>query len=331
MNRNRYGPQRLRRIVCDAFGAALLVLLFHPSPDKADVVILETGRVINGTILQQDDEGVLIQMDYGTYRYPKSWVKDVRKETIDSPGQTNGTQRIPSWAKIVSTLATNGWAHELKQIPAPVIDRGFLKNVPYVSFSCNSGGYEVNIYGDLDKPAAVQVGAIKYLVNNDDARTNCVNFLSSLLAEDDQTAVRALSMSRKDMENKNGMTFENMLPFEPDAYGGWWMSVYDENALTHARASGSELLSITQPGVITNSQPVWGTAQPAATTPVSNDSWTPDEMTNAPPAAASHAAHGHRVYVRAYTRKNGTYAAHTNKAATPAPPVSKKVVVNGVP
>jgi hypothetical protein len=267
-------------------------------PLKADVVILESGEVINGNVLQQDNDGILIQKDYGTVRYPKSWVKDVRKETINSPAQTNGTQRIPNWAKIVSALATNGWSHELKQIPATVIDNGILENVPYISFHCNSGGYEINIYGDLDKPAGVEIGAINYLVKSDEAKKNCINFISSLLADEDKTIVRTLNVNQKDLQKRDGMTFETTFPDESDAYGGWWVSVYDENALTNARASGAELLSITQPRVIPKPQPVVATVQSTLTTPESDPSWSSSDLSYARPSTSDDSSGGDRVYVR---------------------------------
>jgi len=145
---------------------------------EADVVILQEGKVITGDVLQQDNDGVLIKMDYGTFRYPGSWVKDVQRNTGTPLTFSNSTRRIPNWSKIISTLATNEWAHELKQIPATVIDNGILKNVPYISFRCASAGYEINVYGDLDKPACVEIGAVNYLVKSAEAKNNCVNFIS---------------------------------------------------------------------------------------------------------------------------------------------------------
>src|SRR5208283_3643021 len=131
--------------------ATILIIigaLLLSGPLKADVVILQYGNIVTGKILQQDDNGVQIQTSSGTLHYPLSSVKDVRKEETESI-----TNRIPSWVKILSQLTTNEWAHEFKQIPATVIDNGSLQNVPYISFRCNAGGYEINIYGDLDKPA----------------------------------------------------------------------------------------------------------------------------------------------------------------------------------
>ncbi len=237
---------------------------------KADVVLLQNGGVITGTVLQQDAEGVLVQMDSGTYRYPPSWIREVKKEAAAAPHVSNNGRRIPDWAQIVSLLANTGWSQGLKQVPATVINNGVWQNVPYLSFRCRAGGYEINIFGDLNQPAAVQIGALSYLQQSDEARSNCVNFICSVLANpDDRTMVRALNWSQPNSQKNSGMTFEILQPDEPGAFGGWWVSVYNENGLASARASEAELASLTQsrtapaPPVLTTAQPM-GTAQPMA-------------------------------------------------------------------
>src|SRR6202142_3169140 len=189
MNKNkRTNPGRLFGLLAiSGFALCLQPLL------KADVVVLQNGGVLSGTILQQDGNGVLIQTQSGTYRYPPSWIQDVKKEAAAAPHVSNNGQRIPDWAQIVSLLAKNGWADGLRQVPAAMIETGVWKNVPYVSFVCAAGGYEVNIFGDLNQPAAVQIGAMSYLHDNAAAKSNCVNFICSVLANaDDRKTVRAL-------------------------------------------------------------------------------------------------------------------------------------------
>ena len=253
---------------------------------QADVVVFQNGSVITGNVLQQDGSGVLIQMDSGTYRFPLSSVSDVKKEAAAAPHVSNNGKRIPDWAQIVSLLANNGWARGLKQVPATMIENGVWKNVPYVSFRCASGGYEVNIFGDLNNPAAVQIGAMSYLCNNAEAKSNCVNFICSVLASTDaRKMVRALNWSRKDTQKNAGMTFETILPGEWGSYGGWWVSVYNDSALANAQASETELLAITQPSSI--AQPPVAAAQPATAAPPAA---TPANGVNQSGAAASQPA-----------------------------------------
>lgn len=282
--------------------STIIVALLFDSPLKADVVILQYGNIVTGNILQQDDDGLQIQTSSGTVRYPLSLVQDVRKEEAEST-----TNRIPSWVKIISQLTTNEWAHEIKQIPATVIDNGILQNVPYISFRCNSDGYEINIYGDLEKPACIEIGAIKYLVKNNEAKSNCVNFICSLLRNDDDRKItRALKWKPKDMQKTNEWTFEITLPDEPDSYGGWWISVYSEDECSTARASGGDLPSITQP----KTRPVVTTPIHPAATASANYTWSDNDIsTYSRPSTPRSSGNGGSVYVNGYYRKNGKYVA----------------------
>ncbi len=214
---------------------------------KADVLVLTNGGVLSGTILQQDANGVLIQTETGTYRYPQAWIQEVKKESAAAPHVANNGQRIPDWAQIVSLLANHPWAYGLQQVPAAMIETGPWKNVPYVSFRCASGGYEVNIFGDLNAPAAIQIGAMSYLSQNPAAKSNCVNFICSVLTNaSDRNLVRALSWNQPVTNQSGGMTFETLVPGEWGSYGGWWVAVRNDVELAKAQASEAELVAITQ-------------------------------------------------------------------------------------
>jgi hypothetical protein len=263
----------------------------------------------------------------------------VKKETAAAPHVSNNGKRIPDWAQIVTQLANTGWSQGLKQVPATMIETGIWKNVPYVSFRCRSDGYEVNIFGDLNNPAAVQIGAMSYLSQNAEARSNCVNFICSVLASADaRKTVRSLDWNQKDSKKNGGMTFETILPGEWGSYGGWWVSVYNDSALANAQASETELLAITQPRVAappmattttgavqsdaTASQPAAAPApaQPVVTTTTTTPdvvttygatpAWTAEEMATARPVtpASNPASTADKVYPRTYDRSAGTYA-----------------------
>jgi hypothetical protein len=259
----------------------------YPSLLKADVVMLENGGVLAGTVLQQDDEGILIKMDSGTHRYPASWIKTVKKEPAAAHHVSNNGRRIPDWAQIVTLLANTGWSQGLKQVPATMIESGIWKNVPYISFQCRSDGYALNIFGDLEDPAAVQIGAMSYLKQSDEAKSNCVNFICSVLANlDDRKMIRALSSTQKDRQQNGKLTAETLMPGEWGSYGGWWVSVYSEKALATARASDAELFALTHPPAAAP-QPAFAPAPPAAVAPPAA---APPGVGAAPPQAAGTAS-----------------------------------------
>jgi hypothetical protein len=287
-------------------------------PPKADITEVVRAAHFSsagtGEVLQQDDNVVAVKGDYGTVTYQKSSVKDVRLTSSDGAGNTlefTETNRIPSWGKIVSDLTKPAWADKVRQIPATVIDEGVLKNVPYVSFHCSGDCYELNIYGDLDNPAGVEIGVLKNLANNERARSNCVNFIASVLTQfDDQRIARSLKHSKQVVTNED-LTFEITLPDEPDAYGGWWISVYSESELESARASGKDMLSITEPMVRPQAQ----ISQPiAAAPPPTSDSWSSADMSYSRKPSRSSGSGG-SVYVHSYFRKDGTYVGSYTRSA----------------
>jgi hypothetical protein len=199
----------------------------NPISLNADVLVLQSGVVIAGNILQQDNSGVLMQMEYGIFRYPSAIIKEVRKEAATAPHVSNNGQVIPDWAQIVTLLANHDWAPEIKQVPATVINYGKFNNVPYVSFRCAAGGYELNIFGDLNNPAAVEIGAMSYLNNNAAAKSNCVNFICSILANTaDRKIVRTLNWSQKDVQQNGNLSFETLMPGEWGSYGGWCLMAF---------------------------------------------------------------------------------------------------------
>src|SRR5262245_5298593 len=138
--------------------------------------------------------------------------------------------RTPAFKEVVLKLGARDWADGLRQIPATVIDTGVMRNVPYKSFHAGSD-YEVNVYGDPESPAGFEIGIRGALLADDQAKANCVDFVSSLMRNDaDKAAVRGLDLA-KDLAVFKDLTFEVTPPTAEDAYGGWWVSVYSEPAL----------------------------------------------------------------------------------------------------
>jgi hypothetical protein len=244
------------------FVAAMVFGSIFPMSLQADVIVLQSGVVITGNILQQDSSGVLMRTASGTYRYTPALIKEARKEAATARHVSINGQIIPDWAQVVSLLAASGFAPAIQQVPATVIGYGTFKNVPYISFRCGYGDYEINVFGDLDKPAAVQIGAMNYLHQTAAEKTNCVDFICSVLADAaDRKIVRALDWNQKDVQQNRSIICETLLPGEMGSYGGWWVSVYDTNELANARASETELSALTQPPP--SGPPAAGAVQPS--------------------------------------------------------------------
>ena len=298
---------------------------------EADTVTLTSGNPIKGIVVQQDENYVVVLSDYTTVRLMRAMVTDVKIDEGNEPktpkSNSGGDQFFPDWRRIIAQVAKKAWSTELRQIPATVIDKGILKNIPYISFRCG-GDYEINIYGDLDNPAGLEVGLYRSLLSQDYAKRNAIDLVASLLRNPSDAEFLRTIKHTESKEEHGGLILEITPPGAEDSYGGWWVSVYAPKLLEAARVSDSELASITS----TNN------ARVAAVPPSDPDSWSQEELklarstgqasvlpkqagSTASPAPQSEQVPTYeggspsgRAYVRGYTRKDGTYVqAHTRR------------------
>jgi len=161
---------------------------------------------------------------------------------------------FPKCSEISLRLGKQSWAKDLRQIPATVIDKGVMRNVPYISFQ--SGDCELNVYGDPDNPAGVEIGLYRSLLADDAAKKRCLDFMSEMLPSQTYRALLQKLDPKKDAVTSSGLTIEITPPTDDDAYGGWWVSAYYVTALDYFRASPAEIANITVPKnmTTTNSQ-----------------------------------------------------------------------------
>lgn len=197
---------------------------------------------------------------------------------------------MPDRAKCRSAVAAKTWAKDLKQIPSTVIDKGVLRNVPYTSF--RSGDYELNVYGDPAAPACFEIGVHNTLLKSDAAKKNCLDVMTALLADaEDRKLLKSLKLD-VDKKTRAGWTFEITPPTAEDAYGGWWISIYDEAILEKSRASEAELAKIT-----TTHTDVKKTEKDER----DNSRWSGDDLKDARKTTSE------KVYSPIYSKKDGKY------------------------
>ena len=279
------------------------------------------GHSLECTVLQSGPTNVTVLHGFMVLRMPRSEVaavKDVDSKLAPTGGRS---PRLADYKTVVVAAAVQPWAADFQQIPATVIDNGVLRNVPYKSFRAGHD-YEINVYGDPAAPAGFEIGVRGGLLGDESAKRNCRAFICSLLRDPaDREGVHGLSLE-KGKNLRNGLTFEVTPPSDPDAYGGWWVSVYNEQALNSMRASDKEMESIT---VARNS------LKPKTSASVSPDSlgdWSSEDLQNARPPSTSQTGgsvygggsstkshSGGSAYVSGYTRKDGTYVQSHSRSA----------------
>lgn len=304
------------------FALALMVGLLGGGA-AADVVHLANGGVVRGTVIQETNDFVTIAMQYGTTTVRRSDIASIEKSAAEEPespadqtAKPSPDMRMPRWSKIVQQLGKAPWATGLTQIPATVIDKGVMRDVPYMSYRCGSGGnYEVNVYGDPDMPAGVEIGVYDALTKDIAAKRRCVDFVASVLPDSTDAALVKAARLDEDRIERGGLTVEVTPSTAPDAYAGWWISVYYAERLDRARASEEELSAITvgrteletansgKLGATAKTPPVRGPGEEPDT------AWTGEDLrkARAPSVEPGTPSSGGRVYVRGYYRKNGTY------------------------
>ncbi|MCX6924482.1 MAG: hypothetical protein NT154_14890, partial [Verrucomicrobia bacterium] len=227
----------------------------------AETLVLKSGSTIDGTIIGTNESHYVLLTDFAVYSFAKTSLREI-KQQVTPITETKRSGRLPDFRSTVLALIKQSWGANVKQIPATVIDKGVLRNVPYVSLRC-SDDYEVNIYGDVNDPAGIEAGVYRTLLNDGKAKMNCLEFLANLLSEPPDKDI-VLSLNRaKDVKEREGFKFEVTSSDAEDAYGGWWVSVYSEKKLNRSRASETEMTQITV----------------SKTTPVEDgSSWTANEM-----------------------------------------------------
>jgi hypothetical protein len=292
---------------------------------RADTITMKSGSKFEGVVVSESAESITLRRGYGMMYIQRSDVMAIEKTpiiTAPPKAKTNDSeQRITSESKLIEAVLATEWAKDLQQIPATVIDNGNLRFVPYTSYRC-AEDYEINIYGDPDRPAGIEIGIYRKLLDDPHARKNCLSLIVSVLfKEADRVAVAALK-PEKDEAEVDGVTMEITPASDPDAYGGWWISIYDMKALDASRASPEELSQITvakeskpiTPAMSVIPEPARAVALPSMAD--ASEVWTPTEMRQSKSVENTVPSSGNRVYVRSYTRKDGTYVHSHTRAAS---------------
>lgn len=283
------------------------------SSASSDSIILKDGNILIGNILRQDNDRVVIELDYGVFNIPISRIQTVKREAAEQASTNEplvSGQVIPPWRNIVNRVNTMSWVTGYQQIPATVIDTGVFKDVPYLSLRINDD-YELNIYGDPDKPVAVEIGIYRRLLDSETAKNNCLNFIAELMpASVPKSVFSQLSRTGADKKDIGELSFETTPPTAADSYGGWWITVYNEREVDQARASQKELSVITTaktPKTDNSANPlVWSKDDIKFSRPSSPKTTTDLSISTEPIANPTTYSSG-SVYVHGYFRKNGTY------------------------
>ncbi len=203
---------------------------------------LKNGEKIEGTVLQSEEGNSTVAITYGTVSVSSGDVQSV-ESSAPAPEATPGTGRFTKWDRCLQLLvAARTKGPEVAPVAATVIDKGEFRNVPYQSH--RSGDLEFNVYGDPDNPACLEIGLYQKSPSME-ARKLCLRTMLSMLNDPkDRDTLKSESLEEGKME-RAGLTFEVTPSTAEDAYGGWWISIFDAKLVEQQRATDKELPQIT--------------------------------------------------------------------------------------
>jgi hypothetical protein len=147
---------------------------------------------------------------------------------------------------VVHDLRTHDSIRIFEQIPPTAIDKGLLRNIPYLSFRANER-VEFNVYGDPERPVALEFGIYGERRPNSRTRQIFREFIAGHLGDRNQIrALYNLAPAKRDLR-AGKLAFRLILPDDPDGYGATWIVVYRPDGLARARLSDKAYAAMTRP------------------------------------------------------------------------------------
>jgi len=213
-----------------------------------DSLVLTDGTIVRGLIIKNSWDSVLIQQENRELNFPKSKIVRINDNTDAEALYTDINRRgkLPSWRVIANDLRTHDPVKSLVEIPATVIDVGDFKNVPYKSFRVNDD-VELNIYGDPENPAGIELGIYGSRSADKKLRKTLRGYLAGFLTTRQEIAALYSLGLEKGITQVGNLTFEITPKDAPDAYGAWWVSLYNRKDLDRVRLSDAEYARLVRP------------------------------------------------------------------------------------
>jgi len=226
----------------------------HAATDMADprlmpdTIVLKNGKELHGLIIKNEAFDVILQQRMGEVEILKSNIRRIEDQgeshvyfaEMITPG------RLPPWRMVVQDLRTDDNIHSFIQIPPSTIQSGYLRNIPYLSFRVNER-VEMNVYGNPEDPVCLEFGIYEHGEKITRFKKIIRAYLGGCLSS--RSEIGALyGLSEKGDEKMAGkLCFKVLPPTAPDAFGGWWISVFDPIRLAKARVNDAAYKKVTLP------------------------------------------------------------------------------------
>ncbi len=214
-----------------------------------DTVVMKDGRRYQGLIVHNTSDTVTIQTPLTEVTVSKSDVIRIQDESDESIYFTAMQRRgsLPPWRVIVNDLRLQDKIKTFEQIPATVIDSGEFRNIPYQSFRINKD-VELNIYGDPEDPAAIEVGVYGPRKKFRQVHTKLRQYVAGYLtSRDELQALYSISTDTGGSANAGSMELSITTPDDPGSFDAWWVGISNPKQLDAIRLSDAEYARIVRP------------------------------------------------------------------------------------
>ena len=231
------------------FACSLLSLCGAEDSFRApDSLVLKDGRIVRGLIVKNTSDYILLQEAYEEQQFPKSEIVRILDRPDDEAAYTGINEKgdLPAWRIVVNDLRTNDSIRSLIEIPATIIDNGKFQNVPYKSFRVNND-IELNIYGDPEDPAAIELGIYGSKSGKEKLRKMLRGYLAGFLTTREEVSKLYGLSFKGGIAEAGDIVLEITPKTAPDAYGAWWVSIFNKKKLSKARLSEKNYLRLVKP------------------------------------------------------------------------------------
>jgi hypothetical protein len=201
----------------------------NPDPDT---IFMNDGTSKKGLIIRNDVNEVVLQQRIGEVVIPKAYISRIDDESSEVYfAELVKRGKLPPWRMIVMDLRSDDSIRSFRQIPATAIDNGYLRNIPYLSFRINER-VEMNVYGNPEDPVAIEFGIYERKTSEIDRFKKITRtYLAGLLNSRREVAALYSLDDKGGQRTVGDLTFKVTPPDAPDAYGGWWISIYEQKRL----------------------------------------------------------------------------------------------------
>ena len=214
-----------------------------------DTVVLNDGTTLHGLIVRNDATTLALQQRTGEKEISKKSIRVINDDNHAAAyfADIANPSKLPPWRMVVQDFRCDDNIRSFREIPATRIDTGSLRDIPYLSFRINER-VEMNVYGDPEDPVCLEFGIYERNPDQIAKFTRIAREYIAGILRSRQEVAALYSLPESGGERRVGnFLFKVLPPSAPDAYGGWWLSIYKAGKLDAARVPKADYAKVTVP------------------------------------------------------------------------------------